>query len=188
MKPTWTYMLGLGLTLTFAVGCQTSGKIRSVRDESYTGKLERVLVVFQGKAAVRSEDTTATLGRNFQQRVAARLAESLTSRNIPSEVVGTEESAIDRFAPVKTAVARFEPKQMLYANVTQISSSSTVHWVDVDHLPIYTHNVVIKLEFEVRDVASDKTVWRGAVSFQSAPLVETVVVRVLSELGKARLL
>ena len=138
MRPAWTSAVALGLTLMFAVGCATSGKIRSIRDESYTGKLERVLVVYHGKAQEKRADTTATLGRNFQQRLADRLADSLSRRNIPSEAVGIEESAIDRSAPVKMAVARFGPKQMLYANVSQIGSSSSLQWVQPNDLPYYT--------------------------------------------------
>ena len=48
--------------------------------------------------------------------------------------------------------------------------------------------MVITLEFEVTDVASDRTVWRGSVNFYSAPSVETVSDQVLNELQKAKLL
>ena len=147
-----------------------------------------MLVVYQGKAATMRTDTTPTLGRNFSQRLADRLANSLSSQNVPSETAGTDESAIDRAAPVRTAADRFGPKQLLYATISQISSSSTVHWADANDLPYYTHDVVITLEFAVTDVASDKTVWRAVVNFYSAPRVETVADQVLSELHKARLL
>ena len=172
----------------FAVGCATRGKVSSVKDESYTGKLERVLVVYQGKAATKRTDTTATLGRNFQQRLGQRLADSLSRQSIPSETAGLDESAVDRDAPVKMAVARFEPKQVLYASVSQISGTSTLVWVNRNDFPYSTHNVLITLEFEVTDVASDKTVWRSSVSFYSAPGVETAADQVLSELQKAKLL
>jgi len=188
MRTDWTYVFALGLSLALAAGCSSSGKMRTARDASYTGRLERVLVVYPGKAREKYADTTAMLGRDFPQRVAERLADSLSRQNVPSAAAGLDESAVDRAAAVKADAARFGPKQLLQVTVAQISGRSSVQWVGPNQLPHYTHDVVITLEFEVSDRASDKTVWRGAMNFYAAPRLETVVDHVLTELHKASLL
>ena len=163
-------------------GCRTAGKFKSMRDQAYEGKLERVLLVYS------AENRAGAFGRGFSRRVMSRLADSLARQNVPSEAVPFASSALDQAAPVKAAAARFAPGQILYFRVASIKSTSWMHWTDVNDLPVYTHTVAATLEFSVSDSKTDKTIWRTEALYYVDPRPQDVANSVIAQLRTARLL
>jgi len=171
----------VSLALIFIMGC-TSPKFRSKRDESYDGKLERALIVYY------DENTRATLGRDFSRRLVNRLGDLLDKQNVPCESVLLNNSALNRSAPLKAAAERFQPSQLLYFSITRASTSSSTYLMDANDLPHFSHSMVVTLEFDVFDSKTDKTVWRTAVDYYTAPRPEDVAEQVIEQLRVAKLL
>ncbi len=163
-------------------GCRTAGKFKSLRDQAYEGKLERVLLVYS------DDNRAATFGRDFSRRVVSRLADSLARQNVTSEAVPFASADLDQAAPVKAAAARFAPAQILYFHVASIKSSSWIHWTDVNDLPVYSHTVAATLEFSVSDSKTDKTIWRTEALYYVDPRAQDVANAVIAQLRAAHLL
>jgi hypothetical protein len=170
------------LLLAILMGCSTAGRFRSTKDESYDGKLERVLIVYC------AEDTRVSLGRHFSERLVSHLTDLLGRQNVISESVQFDRSALDRSAPVKAAESRFQPRQVLYFYVTRMNSSSSVQMADLNQLPHFNNSMVVTLAFEIVDSKSDKTIWRTEVDYYSIPNPEQVAAALAESMRAAKLL
>src|SRR5690349_6496872 len=102
------------LAVLSLAGCAApKGAFQSRRDPSYSGKLERVLVVYH------NVNTESTLGRNFSDRLASRITTVLSQKSVPAEAVRLEKEVLDRTAPLRAAGMRFRPKQLLFLEITR---------------------------------------------------------------------
>jgi hypothetical protein len=178
VKPELLLLLLCGIMM----GCSTSGRFRSKKDESYADKLERVLIVYS------DEDTRAILGRNFSHRLVDDLIDLFARQNVTSESVQFDRSKLDGNATVKAAEARFQPRQVLYFRVTYVNTSSSFLMVDPNQLPHFSHSMAITLEFEVSDSKGDKTIWRTDVDYYSVPNPKKVATDLAENMRAAKLL
>src|SRR5438876_11444896 len=98
-------------------GCASpKGKFQTRKDSSYNAKLGKLLLVYY------AQDTSSTLGRDFSARFAQRANALLSERNVPTEIIRLEREALDRNAPLRAAVVRFQPRQFLWFVVTRVDS------------------------------------------------------------------
>lgn len=164
-------------------GCATpQGNFQTKKDPSYQGKLERVLIV------PRNEDMASRLGRDFPNRLLTRLASSLAQKDVASEVVRLNKEDLDPDAPVKAAAAQFKAGQLLYISLTRVLSRNEAHPATLYGLPQFASEVSIVFAFSVVDVPSGKTVWRGALQFDTVPYPEDVADQLLKQLETEQLL
>jgi hypothetical protein len=179
MRPTRIWLL---FSLALA-GCSSpQGKFQTQVDPAYHGKLERVLVFYF------NVDTTTTLGRDFSDRFVTRLAALLLQRNVPSEVVRLERSALDRDAPVKAAAARFRPRQYFTFGVTRVNASAGVHRALSADLPQFQSDMSASLEFSLMDAQNGRTVWRATGFYYAPPHAEDVADQVMGQLAAGHFL
>ena len=156
-------------------GCAApKGRFQSLKEPGYAGKLERVLLVY------RNVNTESTLGRQFSDRLAKRMAMLLEQKSVPSESVRLEREVLDRTAPIKAAAIRFRPKQLLYFGVTRADSVAGMRRVGAD-LPQFRSELSVTLEFSVVDAQSGRTVWRTEAYFYSPPEPEAVADQLFDE-------
>jgi hypothetical protein len=178
VKPGRLLLLLFGIMM----GCSTSGRFRSTKDESYEDKLERVLIVYS------DEDTRAILGRDFSHRLVGDLIDLFARQNVTSESVQFERSRLDGSATVKAAETRFQPRQVLYFRVVRMNSSSSVEMLNPDHLPHFSNSMVVTFEFEILDSKGDKAIWRTDVDYYSVPDPKKVAADLGQNMRAAKLL
>jgi hypothetical protein len=173
------------MLLVVIFGCSTPGRLKAQKDESYEGKLERILIVYY------PENTGASLGRNFSDRLVSQLKDSFARQNVTSECVQFDGSALDRGAPVRTAASRFQPKQLLYFRIARLNSNSSTTWIDTGQypqFPRFSNSMVVTLDFEIVDSKTDKTIWHAEVDYYSAPDPRQVAAQIAENMRVAKLL
>ena len=164
------------------VGCATpQGNFQTKKDPSYQGKLERILIV------PRNEDMVSHLGRDFPNRLLTRLTSSLAQKDVASEVVRLNKDELDPDAPVKSAAAQFHASQLLYVSLPRVLSRNEAHPATLYGLPQFASQVSIVFAFSIVDVPSQKTVWRGALQFDTVPNSEDVADQLLKQLETEQL-
>ena len=170
------------LPLLLLAGCASpQGKFQAVKDPSYAGKLERVLIVYFNL------DTASTLGRDFSDGLATKLAALLAQKNVPAEVVRLERAALDRNAPVKAAAVRFHPKQFLYLNITRVRTSAGSHQSFSGDVIHFTSDTSANFEFSLVEAQTGRTVWRTEAYYFAPPHAEDVAAQLIEQIIAARL-
>ena len=164
------------------VGCASpQSNFKTKKDPSYKGKLERVLIV------PRNEDMASNLGRDFPNRLLTRLTSSLAQKDVASEVVHLNKDDVDPDAPVKSAAAKFRAGQLLYVSLSRVLSRNEAHPATLYGLPQFASQVSIVFAFSVVDVPSEKTIWRGALQFDTIPNPDDVADQLLKQLETEQL-
>jgi hypothetical protein len=172
----------LVLTLLFLTGCASPlGNFQTKKDPSYHGKLGKVLMVSV------NEDLASHLGRDFSNRLLARLTGSLAQKDVSSEIVHVNKEDLDPTAPVKAAADRFHPGQLFYIAVTRVISRNEIQRPTVNDLPQFRSEVSITIAFSMVDMQSGKTVWRGDVQFYTPPYPEDVADQLIKQLETEQL-
>ncbi len=171
------------LAILALAGCSSpQGKFQTQADPAYHSKLERVLVYYF------NVDTTTTLGRDFSDRFASRLSTLLAQKNVPSEVVRLERSALDRNAPIQAAAARFRPGQYFTFGITRVASVSGAHRAVPGDLPQFQSDMSATLEFSLMDARNGRTVWRASSFYYAPPRAEDVADQVIDQLAAGHFL
>lgn len=168
--------------LVVMCGCSSAGKLRVRRDPSYGGKLERVLIVYN------PQNTRASLGKNFSNRLISHLKDAFARQNVTSESVEFDGSALDRGAPIRAAEAQFQPKEALYFRIARFNSNSSLTWMDANDFPHFSNSMLVTLEFEMVDSKTQKTIWRAEVDYYSVPDPKKVATQVAEGLRAAKML
>jgi hypothetical protein len=168
--------------LVVIVGCSTPGRLRVQRDESYQGKLEQVLIVYN------PENTKASLGRDFSDRLVGQLRDSFARHNISAESVQFDNSALDRSAPVRAAESRFRPTQLMYFRIARLNTDSSMTWMSADQFPRFSNTMVVTLDFEIVDSKTNKSIWHANLDYFSAPDPKQVINQITDNMRVAGLL
>ena len=165
-------------------GCSSpKPQIRSRKDPAYTGKLERVLVIYHNE-----RDAAASLGRGFADRFLGRLSELLAQKGVVSEVARPAAEDLDETAPVELAAARFRPRQALHFGLTRVISRSGVSRDSFDDLPSFAHDTFVCFSVSLYDVPRQRTVWRGELSYQVPPDASAVADQLLERFETEQLI
>jgi len=162
-------------------GCASpKGKFLTQRDATYQTKLGKVLLVYYNQVAA------SILGRDFSDRFARRASALLSQKNVASETVSLQQTALDRNAPLRAAAARFRPSQLLWLGVTRVNTSSGMHRTLPGELPQFNSETSVSLEFNLVDAQSGRTVWRGEAHFSFPPRAEDVAQQLVDQLAAAQ--
>lgn len=172
------------LCAVFLGACASpKGKVRAQKDPSYTGKLERVLIV-----SYNEEQAAPQLGRNFSETLFKRLSESLAQRGVVSEIVRPNKAELDENAPIRAAAARFRPRQTLYFGVTRVDTHTGVYRSTATDLPHYVNDARVTFAFSLIDVGRNQTVWRGELYYYVLPDPKTVADQFAEQLAAEQFL
>ena len=162
-------------------GCASpKGKFQTQRNAAYQNKLGKVMLVYYNQGAA------SILGRDFSDRFARRASALLGQKNVVSEIVPLEQTALDRNAPLRVAAARFRPSQLLWFGVTRVNTSSGMHRTLPGELPQFNSETSVSLEFNLVDAQSGRTVWRGEAHFSFPPRAEDVAQQLVDQLAAAQ--
>jgi hypothetical protein len=152
--------------LLFLTGCAAidSG---SSRDPEYSGSLNRTLMLYT-EGAGNPEVTD-----EFSERVLQNVAEKLGDHDLPSAILRLKTERADRTNQIRAVTERFNPTHVLY--------------LETARKPNENRGGPTMIVFSLRDVASDKIVWRTQhEAVLSKP--EEMAERLIRELRGARLL
>ena len=156
--------------LALLAGCASNqGKYQSQREPDYRSKMERVLIVYYNE-----DQSTLQMGKGFSTNLCARLTELLAQKGVVSEVVRPSERAVDQYASIRAAAARFRPGHLLYFGVGRVSSRGGVYRPSLEALPQFVHVSLVHFIYSLHDVTRGKTVWRGEGHYNVLPYPKVV--------------
>ena len=166
------------LLLLLLAGCASpQGEFRSKKDPAYTDSLRRVLIVYHNET-----ESAPQIGRGFADVLLRRLTNALELQGVTSETVRPNNDALDLNGPVREAVDRFRPQQLLHFGWT--GSSMHSGWSVTGELPRFTHDTTTKFSYSLVAGAGADTVWRGAVSYYVIPDAASVADQFVQQLVK----
>ncbi len=167
-----------------ATGCVSpKAQIQTKRDISYTGKLERVLIIYHNE-----EDADPRLGRKFSDAFLTRFSEVLAQKGVVSEVVRPNKEEVDENTPVRSAAAKFHPSQALHFGLVRVASHNTAYRSSVQALPRFSHGTSMAFAFSLFDVARGQTVWRGELQYLLEPDPKSVADQFVERLASEKFL
>jgi hypothetical protein len=177
LKPNRSLAAGLVCLLLLGACAGPKGNVESKRDPSYKGKLERLLIISHNEEAAAQ-----SLGRTFSEALFARLSESLAQNGVVTEVVRPNKEELDQNAPVRSAAARFFPRQALHFGVSRVNTQAGVYRSTGADLPHYSYDTSVAFAFSLFDVARNQVVWRGELRYSSLPDPKTVADQFVAQL------
>lgn len=170
-------MISLCTILVILAGCASpQGDFQTKRDPSYQNKLDRTLIVSV------NDDLAARLGRDFYDRLYARLTQTLATKGVLTQVVHQNKEAVDPAQPIRSAFDTFHPNQVIAVAVTSVNSRNEVRPANWESLPQFSSEVSIAFSFVVSDAKSGKVVWRGTDQFHLLPAPEDVADQLIGQL------
>lgn len=136
------------------------------------------------------ESAASSLGRSFSQKLLAQCSTSLAERGVGSEVVWPDNSAVDKYAPVRAATARFHSRHALQFGVAGMQTCGRVNDLEVGLIgaasqiqgkqpqitrpPPVTRETSVVFEFSLADPPRDQILGRSRMDYCGIPDPEDV--------------
>ena len=155
------------ICLALLAGCATpQGKFHSRKDPAYSGKLGRVLIIYHNE-----EDAVSQVGRKFADAFLTRFTALLGQKDVVTEIVRPQKEELDQNTFVRSAAARFHPRQALHFGLSKAYNRSD--WARVGYTQ-FTHETSMIFAFSLIDVPHERTVWRGELGYFVIPDAKAV--------------